>query len=102
MIENNRSRFFLTIIGFVVSVMVLLLGLYYWRISKNVIEDNIFAAEGDGIAYGDEFEEHSRGNTIRNNKLTIDMTEFGYPENERINVTGVKVNADSRTVTVEY
>ena len=70
--------------------------------ATNVIEDNIFAAEGDGIAYGDEFEELSRGNTIRNNKLTIDMTEFGYPENERINVTGVKVNADSRTVTVEY
>ena len=37
MIRNNRTRFFLTIIGFVVSVMVLLLGLYYWRISKNVI-----------------------------------------------------------------
>ena len=70
--------------------------------ASNVIEDNIFAAEGDGIAYGDEFEELSRGNTIRNNKLTIDMTEFGYPENERINVTGVTVDEAARTITINY
>ena len=70
--------------------------------ASNVIEDNIFAAEGDGIAYGDEFEELSRGNTIRNNKMTIDMSEFGYPDNEKIEVTGVTVDENARTVTVEY
>ncbi|MCR5058245.1 MAG: hypothetical protein K6A81_06475 [Clostridiales bacterium] len=54
MIKNNRSRFFLTIIGFVVSVMVLLLGLYYWRISKNVIEDNINEAFSKRLVLVDE------------------------------------------------
>ena len=70
--------------------------------ASNVIEDNIFAAEGDGIAYGDEFEELSRGNTIRNNKMTIDMSEFGYPDNEKIEVTGVTVDEAARTVKIEY
>ena len=54
MIRNNRTRFFLTIIGFVVSVMVLLLGLYYWRISKNVIEDNINEAFSKRLVLVDE------------------------------------------------
>ncbi|MBR5418243.1 MAG: hypothetical protein IK109_09495 [Clostridiales bacterium] len=41
MIRNNRTRFVLTIVGFVVAVMVLLLGLYYKNLSKTVIEENI-------------------------------------------------------------
>ncbi len=69
--------------------------------ASNVIEDNIFAAEGDGIAYGDEFEDLSRGNTIRNNRFTIDMTEFGYPENETITVKSVTVDEGARTVKIE-
>ncbi len=68
----------------------------------NVIEDNILVAEGDGIAYGDEFYELSRGNTIRNNKLTIDLSEFGYPDNETITVKSVKVDAEAGDIAVDY
>lgn len=39
MIRNNRARFVLTIVGFVVAVMFLLLGLYYRNLSKTVIEE---------------------------------------------------------------
>ena len=68
---------------------------------SNVIEDHLFVAEKDGIAYGDEFDELSRGNTIRNNRFTIDMSEFGYPENEYITVKSVTVDEKAGTVTVE-
>ncbi len=69
---------------------------------SNVIEDNIFAAGEDGIAYGDEFDELSRGNTIRNNKFTIDMAEFGYPENEQITVKSVTVDKENGNVKIDY
>ena len=59
--------------------------------ASNVIEDNIFVAEGDGIAYGDEFD-----------RFTIDMSEFGYPENETITVKTVTVDEQGRTINIEY
>ena len=67
-----------------------------------MIEDNIFVSEKDGIAYGDEFDELSKGNTIRNNKFTIDMAEFGYPENDQITVKNVTVDESARSVRIEY
>ena len=70
--------------------------------ASNVIEDNIFVSEKDGIAYGDEFDELSKGNTIRNNKFTIDMAEFGYPENEQITVKNVTVDESAHSVRIEY
>ena len=44
MIRNNRPRFVLTIVGFVVAVMILLMGIYYRNLSKTVIEENINGA----------------------------------------------------------
>ncbi len=68
---------------------------------SNVIEDNVFIATGDGIAYGDEFEKLSRGNTIRNNSFTTDIKAFGYPENTVISVKKVTVDEEKRTISYE-
>ena len=54
MIKNDRARFFLTVLGFVVSATVLLLGLYYWRISKNIVDDNINEAFSKRLVVTDE------------------------------------------------
>ncbi len=69
--------------------------------ASNVIEGNIFVAEKDGIAYGDEFEELSRGNTIRNNSFTTDMTAFGYPDNTVITVKKVTVDEENKNIVIE-
>ena len=68
---------------------------------SNVIEGNTFVALKDGIAYGDEFEELSKGNTIKGNSFTCDMSEFGYPENTQIVVKNVTVDEEKRTITIE-
>lgn len=44
MIRNNKTRFVLTVLGFVVTVLILLVGLFYFRLSKNVIEDSVNTA----------------------------------------------------------
>ena len=69
--------------------------------ASNIIEDNTFIAEQDGIAYGDEFGELSKGNTIRNNRFTIDMSEFGYPDNEFITVNSVTVDEAARSIITD-
>ncbi len=70
--------------------------------ASNVIEDNILVAQDEGIAYGEEFEELSKGNTVRNNRLTADLAEYGYPENTQITVTNVTVDEEIRSVRIEY
>ena len=49
-----------------------------------------------------EFDELSRGNTSRNNKFTIDMSEFGYPDNEKITVKSVKVDDETGDIMIDY
>lgn len=44
MIRNNKSRFICTVLGVSITVFILLVGLYYFRISKTVIEDNVNSA----------------------------------------------------------
>lgn len=67
----------------------------------NVLEKNIFITENDGIAYGEELDEYSRGNVVKGNLATEDLSDFELTDNKVITVKSVTVDEKERTITIE-
>lgn len=88
MIRNNRSRFFLTVIGFVVAVMVLLMGLYYRNLSKTVIEENINDAFTKKLVVLEEVDIPLIGYSLEEDDLV--PTYENISEEELLDIVGEK------------